>query len=312
MTKATELRIRALNGAPHAWIALQGTILTYHERFWSREAYIDIPIELVRIASSKKLWGARLIMALLSLLLGPAIGGATLGILHLVHGPVPEAVMSTCMASGALIGLTLFIIMLVLFFRKVPTVTLSVPHDFRVEFWLHGKNKSDLAQMISELQRRQNLIAETLPHPLRSGAADVVTHPWKQTIATTALAAIPGIMTEIPWLLFLCVVPPTLHIYRSLRDLSTPRLFRQAVKQYMQQRWSEAMATARQLIAEQPDFIPAKLIYLDLLGKDGRFDESADLVSELQGKVEPDALQTIQADLILRERIWKRKREHPT
>ncbi len=93
MKDGDEIRVPLLSG-PKAWITLQGSILSYREKFWSCESTVDIPLELVSFTEKKQLKGSRLIAALLSLLFLPGIGGTIIALWYLFAGKPSDTVIS--------------------------------------------------------------------------------------------------------------------------------------------------------------------------------------------------------------------------
>jgi hypothetical protein len=89
-----EIKIRLVNGPSRGWLSLSGTILTYRGKAWGREEWVDIPLELVVTSKQKRFVGTRLILALLALLVGPALGAAVAGICSVIYIDAPESLSS--------------------------------------------------------------------------------------------------------------------------------------------------------------------------------------------------------------------------
>ncbi len=271
---------------------------------------MDIPLELITVSTRKRLVGKRLIFALLSLILGPAIGGAAIGIIHLILGKVPNGVLGICMATGALVGALLFLVMLIRFFISQDTVTLNVAKgNAELEFWVSPEDGQELGSLLHEITRRVGTITDQIDYPIRSAAGDVFEQPWKRTVVMTWIFATPGLALENPWLLLLCVIPPGLHLYSALRSFGAPKAFRLAVKSFLKQDWSAARAQLEAVVSSSPDFVPGHLLLFDLLCREGRFDDAEIALAQVQDALDIESLQSIQEELTLRRRVWKRKRE---
>lgn len=302
-----EIKIRLVNGPSRGWLSLSGTILTYRGRSWGREEWIDIPLELIFTSKQKRFVGTRLILALLALLVGPALGGAAIGIYSVIHGNVPESLSSIGMATGSLIGVALFLVMLVMFFIRETTVTLNIAGGTVLEFWAGKQDGAPLGCLLREIANRAATIEETIPFPMRTAVGEVVHQPWKRTVLLTWLCAIPALMIENVWLFLICLIPPSWHFYSALRLLRMPSAFRRAVKCYIKQKWGDAQTHVDFLIEEHPDFLPAHLMRINLLCREGRFNDSEMALSRVEKELDLETVHAIQDDLILRRRVWNRK-----
>lgn len=303
-----EIKIRLVNGPSRGWLSLSGTILTYRGKAWGREEWADIPLELIVTSKQKRFVGTRLILALLALLVGPALGAAVIGICSVIYVDAPKSLFSISMATGSLMGVALFLIMLVMFFIREPTVTLSiVGSKTALEFWAGNRGGPALGCLLREIANRAGTIEETIPFPMRTAVGDAVQQPWKRTVLLTWLCAIPALMIENAWLFLLCLIPLSWHLCSALKLLKTPGPFRRAVKCYFKQKWGDAQTHLDFLIKEHPDFLPAHLMRIDLLCRQGRFNDSEMALSRVEKELDLETVHAIQEDLILRRRVWDRK-----
>jgi hypothetical protein len=304
-----EIKIRLLKGPARAWLSLSGTILTYRGHSWGLKECVDIPLELLVTSKRKRFVGTRLILALLSLLVGPALGGAVIGIYSLSHAKVPGSLVSISMAIGGLTGVVLFLIMLVMFCIRESTITLNIAGGkMALEFWAGSQKKhTALNCLLREIENRAATIEETIPFPMRTAAGEIIHQPWKRTVLLTCLCAIPGLMIENAWLLLICLVPPAWHLCSALKFRRMPTAFRQAVKCSLKQEWGDAQRYVDSLIEEHPDFLPAHLMRINLLCREGRFNDSEMALSRVEKELDLETVHGIQEELILRRRIWGRK-----
>jgi hypothetical protein len=310
MKDGEEIRIRSLSGPPKTWLSLHGSILTYRERFWSRESLVEIPVELVTFTEKKQFEGTRLIAALLSLFFLPAIGGAIIGLWHLFAGAPSDTVLSICMGTGAIAGFFTFLFLLVRFFIRQKTITIHVaPEDMTITFWADGKQSTELQEIIAEINRRKEMVEETMPYPMQFAVGDTIHQPWKRTVILTFLFIIPALITEIPWLLLAGLIPICMHIYSSLMGVKEPREFKQAVRHFLKREWEEARDLVDALIRRSPDYRPARLFMIELKMRLGDFDGAESSLVEIQSDLDTETLQSIQQDIVLRRRIETRKKE---
>lgn len=310
MKDGEEIRIRSLSEPPKTWLSLRGSILTYRERFWSRESLVDIPVELVTFTEKKQFEGTRLIAALLSLFFLPAIGGAIIGLWYLFAGTPSDTVLSICMGTGAIAGFFTFLFLLVRFFIRQRTITIHVaPEDMTITFWADNKRNVKLEEIIAEINQRKKMVQDTMAYPMRFAVGDTIHQPWKRTVVLTFLFIIPALITEIPWLLLAVLIPICMHIYSTLVGVKEPREFRQALRHFLKREWGEALDLVDGLIRRAPDYRPARLFMIELKLRLGEFDGAEATLAGIQNDLDIETLQTIQQDIVLRRRIAARKTE---
>lgn len=310
MKHGKEIRIRSLSGPSRTWLSLHGSILNYRERFWSRELAIDIPVELVTFTEKRQFDGARLIAALLALFFLPAIGGAIIGLWHLFAGDPSDTILSICMGTGAIAGFFTFLFLLVRFFIRQKTITIHIaPDDMKLTFWTNGKQTAQLQDLITEINQRKELVEDTMAYPMRYAVGDTLQQPWKRTVVLTFLFIIPGLITEIPWLLLAGLIPIVMYIYSSLIGAKEPHEFRQAVRHFLRREWKQALGLIEALIRREPDYRPARLFMIELKMRLGDFDGAGATLAGIQSDLDTDTLQFVQQDILIRRRIADRKRE---
>jgi hypothetical protein len=97
------------------------------------------------------------------------------------------------------------------------------------------------------------------------------------------------------------------HFGFSAEGAIPPGAFRQAVKCCFKQKWGDAQTHLDFLIREHPEFLPAHLMRIDLLCRQGRFNDSEMALSRVEKELDLETVHAIQEDLILRRRVWDRK-----
>ena len=309
MIDGKKIRVRLLKGAPKAWLCLQGTVLSYHGRFWGEESRIDVPLELVSITEKKQFRGSRLIVSLLSLLFLLGIGGAVIGLWHLITGNVPESVYSICMATCTIAGFFIFVVLLVRFFIRQKTISIYIgPEVAAISFWLDKNPAGEIRELLDEIQARKSTIDKTIFHPMSFGLRDTICQPWKRTVALTFLFSIPALVTEIPWLLFACAIPIGMHIYSMILMGKKPPEFRQAVRHLQRREWILAQDKIKKLIKSSPEYIPARLLLIELQMRLDDFDGAEITLADIQNDLDTETIESIQQTIILSRRIFKRKK----
>ncbi len=309
MKDGDEIRIALLTGANKAWLTLQNSILSYREKFWSRESIVDIPVELVTFTEQKRLKGSRLIAALLALLILPVIGGAAIGLWNLISGPPPDTVVAGCIVAGVVAGFLTFLVLLVRFFMRQKTITMHVGDDDMTRtFWADKKRDAEVLEIITEVARRKPMVEEKMPYPMQFAVGDTIHQPWKRAISLTFLFMIPAFITEIPWLLLAGLIPIGMQLCSSLMGAREPREFRHAVRHYLNREWTKARDKLDDLIRSAPDFRPARLFMIELKMRLGDFDGAGASLAEIQSDLDAETVQSIQGDIILMQRIAKRKK----
>jgi hypothetical protein len=310
MNARQEIKIPLLSGSVKAWLQLQGTILSYRERSWSRECTVDIPIELITVSEWSRFKGIRLIAALLSLIFLPGIGGAVIGLWKFFTGSVPAAAISVWMGTSVIAGLIAFLLLLAMFFIRQPTITIHIsPRNTAICFWLEKRQEAVIRDMIDSILSRKSTIAETITFPMRFAVGDAIQQPWKRTVILTFLFLIPAFTTEIPWLLFAGIIPICLHIYSAIRETKEPQAFRQASRLIYKREWNQARDIVRQLIITNPAYRPARLRLIELLVRLDDFDGAQSALASIQSELDTEMIQQIQQDIIVRRRVSKRKKE---
>ena len=114
-----------MDNVRHAYLGLEGTILSFDQRQAAIDSELLIPVELVTISQGLRFKGRRLVAALLCLLLPMLLCGVIWG---LFSGWSPTAEIEGTLAAGILAGLSAgmllagfvaFLILLIMFFFRV-------------------------------------------------------------------------------------------------------------------------------------------------------------------------------------------------
>ncbi len=130
MIEGERLIVRLVQGGGTTALSLQGDVLTYHHAGRVFTETIDIPLPWFSIKQRRQFQGRFLIISLLSLPLGPALGGLALAVWYFIHGNVPDLVLAVAMGSGAALGGLLFLVYLIRFFIRRATVQIWPKEEY--------------------------------------------------------------------------------------------------------------------------------------------------------------------------------------
>ena len=308
VTCLTDIPIRQLNGPRKAWLSLEGTVLTYRDRTWGRQTVVDIPVELISVAEKKRFMGTRLIGALCWLLFSLVAWAIIGGIAYRADIFPSLASELFFFVLGMAVAVIPFIVLLIRFLFRQRTVSLVIaPHGSSITFWVLKKSRVIVDRLLQELETRQTYVQATISYPHSFSVGDLLEHPWRRTIVLTWVFALPAFVVQRARLFLLCVVPVCMYIWGLIRRAGQPRLFRKAVRACLRKRWEAAQVIVAQLLQHSPSYTPAHLLLIDVYLHLYRFDRAASLLGRIQGDLDPQAVQEIQADIIWARRVWERK-----
>ncbi len=309
MTASSELRIHPTNSHYKAWLSLKGTILSYKERTRDSETLVDIPVELITITERYRFMGQRLVIAMASLVLSIAMGGAIAGIPYysiFYETPKHEGIY---VITGLCIMFIPFLILIVRFFFKQRTAILWVnPDGPEISFWILKKDEQTLNDLLSGIRMRQALVEDEVPFPLSSTSAFTIERPWKKTIAQMWLFALPAIFTQKPWWLLLSLLPLGKFLWDMLYLMEQPSLYRKAYRAGLKQDWDLALAYAKQLCSDDPEYESGHELLYQVHIRRSEINEASAVLGTIRANLDPDIALQMEEQLVLRKRISDRKK----
>ncbi len=310
MIDGREIRIRTIHEAHETWLCLEGTILSYQERHWTQCGIVSIPIELIHIVEGKRFNGRRLIAAFLSLLLGFAAAGISLWLLSLVsNSEIREQYWGVIFGSCVLCGLVCFVVFLIRFFIRQSTITLCIaPENNEIDFWVQRRNSADIYFLVQALQRRKTMVSELIEEPIIHPVLEVLVHPWKQTAWLVFLFSIPAMIFEIKWMFLFGLIPLFLHGCFFLSSRTQPLAFRKAIKLILKGDRHGAVEAASKTIGNYPDFLPARLLKIQLLTGLEKFEEAQAVLEDAGRLFDWETEEQIRDEIRTMSRISQRKR----
>jgi hypothetical protein len=176
-------------------------------------------------------------------------------------------------------------------------------------FWLSQNNIGDIQELMQEITFRQEKVADTISHPLDFAVAATQEMSWLLTIII--VWGILGIAERLnfPWLSLAAIIPVGYHLFVVIMDLKEPRLYRKALKCLMKEKYDRAKKLAHTLIHNKPEYLPAKLLLMELFIRQEEYADAESLLHEIQDDLNTEMLQETQEGIILRKRLSERKKE---
>lgn len=296
------LPVRQIGGLRRASLYLDHTVLVFRQRQAGVERTLYIPVELVSISERRRFRGKRLITALL-LLASPLVVFGTLSlIMALLHVPKDSKanqVIIFAMPFLLLVGLLFFCLFLTKFFFRARTFFLTITSpSMSFEFWKEKKYADQIDSLIKQIEKSQANLTESTAQPIKSALTFVDQHTiiWK-ALAFTWLSLMPALLTEIPILLLLVIVPFVWLTYKEVQYIKQPREYKQALKFYLKKDWHGALDALDLLRQRQPDYVPAIVLMANTYIRLNDFDRALQVTSQL-----PDERLDLSRDL--QTRIW--------
>lgn len=320
------LSIHKVDNVRHAYLGLEGTILSFDQRQAAIDSELLIPVELVRISEGLRFEGRRLIAALLCLLLPMLFFGASCALIFGVRpaGDVESTtgfVILVILFLGALfLGLIAFFILLVMFCCRVKTVRLEVgpreaatggPAGITIEFYKHRKQAAEIDSFLEQIRLRQGLVGESSSTLVHRPAGFTKEHSIVPRLAALLwLAGLPALMMhQIP----LLVLPAGVLVwfaYRQVQYGRQPKEYRQAVRHYLQGDYDDAIEVLESLRRRVPDYLPTYFCLAEACVRGGRFERALEVASCLASDY-PDVAHNMENDIWLFKRIDQRRGQTP-
>ena len=308
MINNKQIKIRPVGGKCKIQLCLSGTILICHEKAWSSETLLDIPIELISITKEKKIYGDRLIFALFSFIFVPGIFYLIYCLFKFYINDLPYSVTSFFITAGLISSVVAFLIQFVYLFIKKESVTLTInSSELTISFWVQKKNKKDVYELIDEIQKRKKIVKKTIPYPMQLALADNFETPWKRVIVLTYFISLPGIIIKNYWLFIPAAIPLIYLLYINVINLRCPKMFRKAHKLFRQKRWNDAINCVNEVVKEYPKYLQAKLFLIELMMRTNNYSKADNVLSKIEYELDTETLQEIQQEIILRKRVFERQ-----
>lgn len=308
------LPIHKVDNVRHAYLGLEGTILSFDQRQAAIDSELLIPVELVTVAEGRRFKGRRLIAALLCLLLPLLLSGLTFGLLaHFrptgaAEGTIVPGILSVLLAAMLLAGLIAFSILLVTFFFRVKTVRLRIePAGSTIEFYKHRKEAAEIDDFIEQIRLRQGLVGESSDALVQRPAGFTKEHSIIPRLAALLwLASLPALMTYRIPLLVLPVAVLVWFAYRQVQYGRQPKEYRQAVCHYLRGDYDDAIDALESLRGRVPDYLPTYFCLAEACVRGGRFEKALEVASWLASDY-PDVAHNMESDIWLFKRIHQRR-----
>jgi len=308
------LPICKVDNVRHAYLGLEGTILSFDQRQAAIDSELLIPVELVTISEGRRFKGRRLVAALLCLLLPTLLSGVIWGLFSgwnptaEIEGTIAAGILAVLSAGILLAGFVAFFILLVMFFFRVKTIRLKIePVGTTIEFYRHRAQADEIDDFIEQLRLRQGIVSKSPAALIARPAGFTKEHSIIPRFAALLwLASLPALMTQSVPLLFLPVGVLVWFAYRQVQFGRQPREYRQAIRHYLRGDYDDAIDTLEGLRSRTPGYLPTYFCLTEACVRGGRFEQALEVVSRLASDY-PDVARHMETDIWLFKRIHQRR-----
>lgn len=305
------IRINKADNIRHAYLGLEGTVLLFGQRQGATDSELQIPVELVTVAESRRFKGARMIAALLCLAMTIVFGCVFYGLAAMasdVGRRMAFAILTILSAGVFLGGLAGFVGLMAAFFFRVKTVRLSIePSGTAIEFYKQRRQTAEIHAFVAELRRRQGLVNESLAAAAKRPVGFTQEHSVIPKLAAFLwIAAMPAVITGYPSLLLVPLGVLAWFAYRQIQYHRQPWEYRHAVRSYLHGNLDDAIDALQSLRSRLVDYVPAYFFLAEVFTRTGRFEDALDMASYLSGDY-PDVARQMQNDIWLFKRIHQRR-----
>jgi tetratricopeptide (TPR) repeat protein len=308
------ITIHKVDNVRHAYLGLEGTILSFDQRQAAIDSELLIPVELVTISQGLRFKGRRLVAALLCLLLPMLLCGVIWGLFSgwsptvEIEGTLAAGILAGLSAGMLLAGFVAFFILLIMFFFRVKTVRLKIePGGAVIEFYQQRQQAAEIDDFLEQLRLRQGIVSKSpaaLVH--RSAGFTKEQSIIPRFAALLWLASLPALMTQRAPLLFLSVGVLVWFAYRQIQYGRQPREYRQAIRHYLRGDYDDAIDALEGLRSRIPGYLPTYFCLAEACVRGGRFEQALEVVSRLASDY-PDVAHHMETDIWLFKRIHQRR-----
>jgi hypothetical protein len=308
------LTIHKVDNVRHAYLGLEGTILSFDQRQAAIDSELLIPVELVTVSEGLRFKGRRLVAALLCLLLPLLLSGVIGG---LFSGWSPAAEIEGTLATGILAGLSAgmllagfiaFLVLLIMFFFRVKTVRLKIePAGTVIEFYRHRVQAAEIDDFLEQLRLRQGIVSQSpaaLVHRPAGFTKEQSLIP--RFAALLWLASLPALVMQSIPLRVLPVGALGWLAYHQIQYGRQPKEYRQAIRHYLRGDYDDAIDALEGLRSRIPGYLPTYFCLAEACVRGGRFEQALEVVSRLASDY-PDVARHMETDIWLFKRIDQRR-----
>ena len=304
--KNVPLLVRLVNVSRTARLCLEGTVLLYYHRQPKVDVHLQIPVELISVFEDRRLRGKRLVIVLLIpliILILPILIGTFFDKDSAMRG-----VLGGIMIIGVFIWLLLLPVLLFIFCKKTRTISFIIaPENRRIEFWVEKRQASEVDQFIKELGRRQSLVEDAMVMPANRSIGYVDVHSTIPAfLAFLFLSCIPALMLERPYLFILTAIPVVWFGYKKIMFQQLPKLYKKALRSFLQHDWENALAYLNDLKLQFPAYVPGLLLLSEIYARCSYFDKAFEVTNELS-EIDIDLARSRRSDIILLKKLNKRR-----
>jgi hypothetical protein len=304
------LKIEQMSIGTSATLSLQGTVLTYISHNWISETIIEIPVELISICERKQHKYKHLLLALLWMAVSALISYHLLALPQTHDLIATPAMQKSLLILSAIITTLPALLMLARFIipRRAIHLIFADP-DSAISFWSKKGEEKKENYLIGQIIDRQKYVQDRVAFPMNKSIRNTTDLPGRKLIRNIWLLSIPALLTGLYPLLLLPLIPLACYLWNILYLSEQPRLFRKALNAYLQKHWSEALGFSEELALAYQDYLPGKMLRIQLFLQLHRFEDAIRQLQAAEREVDADLAERIQQEIILRKRIFER--QHP-
>ncbi len=306
------LQIHKTSQSNKSNLTLEGTVLIFEEKNKVIESEMQIPVELITIYEGKKFRGSRLIIGLLfpviSLFVSIISGFFVFDFLGVSKDSIYFGIFLICFFSVFLLSIIFGCICVVLFFVRAKTVSFVIsPDEYIIEFWKDKKASQKIDEFLEQIEQRQTIVETPFEHPAANSIYTSRYSPILRVILIIFLFAIPALITEIPYLFFLVLLPVIWFVFRGMQYLDQPKEYRQAMKSYVQKHWVQSIKLLDCLKEKRPEYLPAYYLLVDIYLHIKNFDDALGVAAALPHEFD-NLAQNIQTSIWYYKRLYERRK----
>jgi hypothetical protein len=303
------LPIAIVGGSGKGQLKVEGTVLVYSRKTWFFESTLLIPVESARMSEHPRFHKDLSILAFLipviTIVLAVALVLCTrVANIEGLNREVLIVVSATAIFVIVLLELWLLFGYLMSFLFTKNSICLTFGDgNMQIEFWKTKKVARLMDSFEKVIREKQTRIQESTLKPSTEVFEIYNVNHIRSSILLSCFLCIPSLSLHVPVLLFLGLIPIGWHVFKSLRLLKHPKEYRKAVRRYRRKDWDGAILHLKSLLERAPEYVPAKLLLIEIYVRAERFNEAL----QMAGNIPDEYLDDSNA---LYLEIWRWKRVH--
>lgn len=195
-----------------------------------------------------------------------------------------------------------FLYFIIQYLNRLECYTIKNKHN--KENYSFLKENGELQRLIKEIQFRKSIIDNVNPYPLNYFISESKENRWISTLPYMFLLVIFLNWIGIILILLMILCLPIQSLFYLLKY---PYKYRKALNCFENYNYNKALKLIKELIRQKPNYIPAKLLQIQLLMRIDFYYEANNVLKEIFFEIDLNEFEALQYDIWMRERIWRRK-----